>query len=467
MDNEKNVENKILAIVENMLEVLQGGISITDGEGYILKLGKSCQEMYGITQDYIGKHLSVLEEEGFFRPSLTRIALKERRKVTMTQPDKNGNPLLVTSVPIFNPDTDRLLCAISYASWDINNGLALQERYSQLLTEMTRSNMELAVLKKRMLSAGIVACSPQMKRIVEFVEKVANVDVEVLICGETGSGKSNLAKYIHQRSNRKNRPFGQLRCSAFSQNALENELFGSSRVCTRTDEEIIKNGLCESLNTGTLLIEDIESMERETQSKFLYLLKNKHYYRKDGTESIAADIRVIATTRKKPRELAAFLEPNLYYRLTVVPVDMPSLVNRKEDIPGFVERFLKQFNEKYQKSISITPAALELLQMYSWPGNVTELKCLIQQLTLIMEEDAIRTYHLPDNISQFSAAKYAPAVDLRKYLEYHEERLILQAYDKCKTTVKLAKYLGISQATAVRKLQKYLDRRGNDNPIQK
>jgi len=467
MNSEKNVENKILTIVENMLEVLQGGISITDAEGYILKLGKSCQEMYGISKEYIGKHLSVLEEEGIFRPSLTRIALKERRKMTMTQPDKNGNPLLVTSVPIFNPDTGRLLCAISYASWDINNGLALQERYSNLLMEMTRSSMELAVLKKRLLSAGIVACSPQMKRVAKFVERVADVDVEVLICGETGSGKSNLAKYIHQLSSRKNRPFGQLRCSAFSQSALENELFGSSKVCTKTDETIIKNGLCESLNTGTLLIEDIESMGRDTQAKFLYLLENKHYYRKDGAESIAADIRFIATTRKAMRELSGFLEPNLYYRLTVVHVDMPSLINRKDDIPDFVEGFLKQFNEKYQKKVSITPAALELLQMYSWPGNVTELKCLIQQLTLTMDEDVIRTYHLPDNISPFSAAKYAPAVDLRGYLEYHEERLILQAYDKCKTTVKLAKYLGISQATAVRKLQKYLERRDNDNPIQK
>ncbi len=460
------MEKTVLAVIEDVLDVLHGGISIADSEGYIIRLGKSCEEMYGIDDTYIGKHLSVLEEEGIFRPSLTLIALKERRKVTMTQPDKNGTPLLVTSTPIFDPDSGDLLYAISYASWDIKNGMELQERYSQLLREITRSNLELESLKKRMMPANIISESPQMAQIVQLAEKVADVDVEVLVCGEAGSGKSNLAKYIHQASSRSSHPFGIVNCGTVSGEALEGELFGTVKVNAKTGEEVAKAGLCEALNTGTLLLEDIDGMGRRTQGKLLHMLKNKHYYKQNGDEAIPVDLRVIATTRRDSAELATLLEPGLFYRLTVVTVDMPSLKNRKEDIPGLVRAFLRQYNEKYQKSVEIAPATMELLALYPWPGNVAELKCLIQQLVLTIEEDTIRTYHLPDNISPFSAAKYTPVVDLNEYLDYYEERLILQAYDKCKTTVKLAKYLGISQPTAVRKLQKYLKKNRLDKPIQ-
>ena len=459
MDTEKKIEEKILnilTIIENMLEILHGGVSITDSAGYILKLGKSCKEMYGIDNSYIGKNLLELEERGVFRPSVTKIALTEQRKITMTQPDKYGNPLLVTSMPIFYPGTNRLLYAISYASWDINHGLELHEQYSQMLEDMTQNIIELNILNKRLQPARIVANSQQMKQVVQLAEKVADLDVELLICGEAGSGKSNLAKYIHQSSNRETHPFGQLRCSAFSRDGLESRLFGVTKVVSRSGDMHEKNGICESLNTGTLLLEDIEYMMRDTQANLLYLIKNKRYYKKDGSEPIAADLRIITTTRKNSKELAALLDPDLFYRLTVITIDMPCLKNRKEDIPELVEIFLKRFNEKYQKRISIAPRALELLQLYSWPGNVTELKCLIQQMVLTLDEDTINTHHLPDCVSPFSTTNYTSVVDLKAYLEFCEERLVLQAYDKCQSTVKLAKYLGISQATAVRKLQKYL-----------
>lgn len=455
MKGRKREDKKVLAVIEHMLEVMHGGICITDGEGTILRLGESCGKLYGIDNSYVGKHVSVLEEEGIFTPSLTLIALKERRQVARTQPDKNGNPLLVTATPIFDPETGDLLYAISYASWDIKSMMDLQERYDQLKKEMERSSLELNALKRDLLSVDIVNHSMRMNQIVQLAEKVADVDVEVLITGEFGCGKSNLAKYIHILSNRKYQPFGQINCSAYSGKILEKELFGYVKINFKTGEEEEKAGLCEILNTGTLLLENIEGMDRENQSKLLHLLKNKSYYKRNGKEPVPADVRLIVTTRREARELVQFMDPDLFYRLTVVMMDMPSLKNRKEDIPYLVNLLLKQYNEKYQKKFCISAQAMELLEMYSWPGNITELKCLIQQLVLTVAEDTIQSYHLPDNISPFSASNFSAVVDLKEYLEYYEERLVLQAYDRCKTTVKLAKYLGISQASAVRKLQKY------------
>ncbi|MEL7609628.1 MAG: sigma 54-interacting transcriptional regulator [Bacillota bacterium] len=464
MDN-----SRLLSIMGDMLEELHAGICITDGQGIILRIGKSCESLYGIKSCYEGKHVSVLEEEGVFSPSLTMIALKERKKVAMTQPDKFGHQLLVTATPIFDPDTNEILYVISYASWDSTNVVELQEHYNQLQKEIKRSNLELDTLKRMLLQADIVAHSPKMLQIKHLVQRIADVDVQILITGEAGCGKSNMAKYIHKNSNRRNQPFGQMNCSAFSGTILEDELFGYVKINPKNGEEIEKIGLCEILDTGTLFLEDIENMSRSTQASLLYLLKNKCYYKRNSKEAKHVDIQIIASSRKSSESLSKELADGLFYSLSVVCVNMPSLKERKEDIPFFVQMFLSQFNEKYQRDAGISAQAAELLKMYHWPGNITELKYVIQQLILTVEEDTIQSYHLPDQISPFSNARFSANVDLREYMEYYEGRLILQAYEKCKTTVKLAKYLGISQASAVRKLQKYLDkaRSAEETAIQK
>ena len=448
----------MLAAVQGILDELHGGICITDGEGRILQLGKSCDELYGIGDSYVGKNVAALEEEGIFSPCLTLIAIRERRSVSMTQPDKNGHPLLVTATPIYDPGTGEIMYTVSYAAWDIKSVMDLQQRYDQLKWEQARSSLELDALKRDLLAVELVAESPGMRQIAQLAEKVADVDVEVLITGEPGCGKSNLAKYIHTLSQRKGQPFGQMTCSAFSDEILEDELFGRVSANPKTGEELEKTGLCEALHTGTLLLEDIEDVGPRTQSKLLHMLKNKRFYKKNRERAVPADVRLIATTRLEAAQLADHLDPDLFYRLTVVAVDMPSLKNRKEDIPRLAESFLAHYNERYQKNITIAPASMELLEMYHWPGNITELKCLIQQLVLTLDEPVIQSYHLPDSISPFAASNFTAVVDLKDYLEYYEKRLVLQAYSKCKTTVKLARYLGISQASAVRKLQKYLDK---------
>lgn len=444
----------LTALVE-ILDELHDGVCITDGDGIIIKTGRSCETLYGIRDSYEGKHVSILEEEGAFTPSLTLIALKERRKVTMTQPDKFGHQLLVTATPIFDPSTDQIAMVISYASWDSTNVSELQKHYHQLQKEIAKRNLELGALKKELLAVDITTTNPKMQQIKNTVIKVKDIDEEILITGESGVGKQTLAKYIHKISSRVDGPFCQISCSSFSGDILDDELFGYVTFTPSTNEEFEKIGLCEIADAGTLLLEDIENLSFETQGRLLYLLKNKCYFKRNSKTPKQVNVRVIATSRKTPAELLKILREGLFYSLSVISLNIPSLKERKEDIPHFIDLFLEIFNDKYRKNMGITKQAVEQLQLYQWPGNIAELRYVIQQLVLTGEEDCIQSYHLPDTVSPFSATHFTSNIDLKEYLDFYEGRLVLQAYEKCKTTTRLAKYLGISQSSAVRKLQKY------------
>lgn len=457
-------DQRILAVIEDVLEELHDGICITDGDGIILRTGKSCETLYGIKDNYEGRHVSVLEEEGAFSPCLTLLALKERRKITMMQPDRFGHQLLVTATPIFDPHSGEILYVISYASWDSTNLSELQTHYNQLQKEIVMSNMQLSSYRKELLSVELVCHSAKMKNLQQFADKVAPLEVDLLVTGESGSGKAHFAKYMHKISHRQDQPFCQMSCSAFSGEILEDELFGYSRTNPQSGEETEKIGLCEVADSGTLLLEDVEHLSWEAQGILLYLLKNKSYFKRGSKQARQADIRLIATSRKDVTALQSILRKEFFYALSVAHTAIPSLKERKEDIPYFVAIFLEQYNRKYRKDMRMSDSAAELLQLYHWPGNITELKYVIQQVVLIVEEDRIQPYHLPDTISPFSASHFSANIDLKEYLEYYEGRLVLQAYEKCKTTVKLAKYLGISQPSAVRKLQKYS---GSQQGIQK
>ncbi len=452
------MELAVFSALKEILEELHDGISITDGDGIILQLGKTCRDIYGIEeQDYVGKHVSVLEDIGLFSPSVTRKVLESRERVTLTQPDRFGQKLLVTGVPIFDKERENILYVISYTSWDSANVRQLQDHYDQLQKEIQRSNQELQSMRKSILSVELVAHSEKMKKLKKLADKVAGSDLPLLITGDKGTGKSVLAKHIHVVSPRAQCPFVQMSCSAFPGRILGDELFGYVKINQTTGEETEKIGLCEVADTGTLFLEDIDCMNWETQGSLLYLIENGCYFKTNSKEVKRVNVRVVASTKKNIGDLVQNGEfrEELYYRLHVAALQIPCLKERSEDLPLLTESFLQQANKKHVKQASFSKQVQELFALYDWPGNVREMKYLIEQLVFSVEDGVIHSYLLPGNISPYSAENYGAAIDLKEYMDYHEGKLVMQVYDKCKTTVKLAKYLGISQASAVRKLQKY------------
>lgn len=455
-----------LAYLDDVLEELHDSVCITDGQGTILKISRTCGDLYGIDpQEYVGRNISLLEESGTFAPSVTLRVLREKRRIAATQPDKNGQPLLVTGVPILDHDTGEIAFVVSYSSWEVANIKELQRQYNKLRAEMQLYSTELQALRGKKAKVELVAESPKMRQVKLLADKAVAADMSLLIIGEAGAGKTVVSRYIHSHSQRSGNPFVQTSCSAFQEDVLRDELFGYVRVNKATGEEKEKAGLCQVANGGTLLLEDIECLAADIQNRLLYMLKNGYYFKPGSEKSVATDVRIIGTTRLELRELSKkhLLNDELYYRLSVAPISVPSLKERKEDIPPLADAFIKSFNKKYRSDKSLSQQAIDLLLSYNWPGNVRELKYLMEQLVVTTEDSIIRGYHLPGSISPFSSGRFEAEVDLRQYLSYYEGRLVRQAYAKCKTTTATAKFLGISQASAVRKLQKYLHSGDIDN----
>ena len=462
------MEKKLLAKLEEILDDLHSGVCITSGDGIVLYMGKSCETIYNVRPEkYLGKPVEKLQEEGIFNPSITSIAIKERKKVTMTQQGLNKQELLVTATPIIDRDTDKIECVISYTSWDSEDVAALKRHYDKLQKEIIKSTINYGLHGKFESGVHLTVNSSRMQRMMKQIDRIADSETQVLITGEEGTGKSRMARYIHARSERKECPFGHISCSVYSGQILEDELFGYVNVNPTSGEEVEKLGLCEILDGGTLLLEDIENMSSETQKILLSLLKYRYYYKRHGNDAKRVDVRIIATSTRQPAELEKLLKEGLYYRLSTASIEMPSLRERREDIASMIFEAVGSCNKLYHRNVRITEGTVEQMKKYSWPGNITELKSQIQKLVLTLDKEVIEEYDLPSNISPYSTARFAPQIDLNEYMEYYEGRLILQAYEQCKTTVKLAKYLGISQASAARKLKKYQEMNSKDDKIYK
>jgi len=235
----------------------------------------------------------------------------------------------------------------------------------------------------------------QTHKALEIMAK--NPDTTVLILGPTGSGKGLLAKHIHEKSSRRDQSFLEINCAGLSENLLESELFGHERGAF-TDAKTVKKGLMEVADGGTLFLDEIGEMPLSIQAKVLTALETKIFRRVGGTKNIEVDVRIIAATSanilEKMRE-GKFRE-DLYYRLNILPITVPPLVNRKTDILNLTTLFLNEFAGKMNKTIKgLTKDAISLLVNYAWPGNIRELKNVIERATILCEENYITVSHLP------------------------------------------------------------------------
>jgi two-component system NtrC family response regulator len=239
---------------------------------------------------------------------------------------------------------------------------------------------------------GIVNRSKSMKDIFRFIERVAGSDLSVLICGESGTGKEVIANAIHRHSPRKNNPFVVVNCGAIPENLLESELFGHEKGAF-TGAHAQKKGKFELAHTGTLFLDEIGELAPPLQVKLLRFLQNRRIERVGGTKPIEVDLRIIAATNRdlqKDMENHVFRE-DLYYRLKVVPLEMPPLRERKDDIVPLAEHFLRRFCQEHRKpAMGLSPEAEEALLRHPWPGNVRELENLISRAVVLSPRKVLK-----------------------------------------------------------------------------
>jgi two-component system, NtrC family, response regulator len=299
----------------------------------------------------------------------------------------------------------------------------------------------------------MVGTSKSMKDIFRFIERVAVSDISVLICGESGTGKEMVAHAIHLQSQRKNNPFVVVNCGAIPENLLESELFGHEKG-SFTGAHAQKRGKFELAHTGTLFLDEIGELAAPLQVKLLRFLQDRKIERVGGTQPIDIDVRIIAATNrdlKKDMENHVFRE-DLYYRLKVVPLDMPPLRERKEDIIPLAQHFLKKFSKEHRKpSVTLSPEAEGALLMHPWPGNVRELENLISRSVVLSPRSVLK----PSDLG-FALDQIPTDVNLKFAKKAIEMDFVKKALSRNGGIVsRAARELGISRVNLYELIEKY------------
>jgi PAS domain S-box-containing protein len=434
-------------------------IFVTDGKGYTVRVNGACERNYGLrAEQMVGKHVTELVEDGIFSPSATLDVIAQRKRINLVQQTQNGRKLLVTATPVFTQDGE--LIRVVSNSRDITELLNLREQLDQL-QERVETYEETLQRQEEASGLKLSVRSPAMLKVLSKIEKVAKVDSTVLLLGESGVGKTYLGRYLHNMSPRKQAPFLSVNCSALPESLIESELFGYERGAFSGALERGKKGLFEAANGGTLFLDEIGELPLSMQAKLLNVLQEKQFFRIGGTTPIKVDVRIIAATNqdlKKKVEEKTFRK-DLYYRLNVIPIVIPSLRERREDIVPLAIRFLEEFKDTYGIEKKISYTAAEELRRAAWPGNIRELRNFLERIVVTADEDMITAEHIATALQDEEDT--VPVDDrehlsLKEQLEFYEGHIIRRAYAECGSTYKLAEKLGISQSSAMRKVNKYV-----------
>jgi len=445
------------AIIENSMD----GLFITDGTGRIIKVNKSYEELSGACREEIlGKNVHDLED-GLISESASLMVLKTGRPITIEQKFyKTNRTAYITSNPIFNQNGEIIMVVSNNRDFEEIDQLRAQLSRTRALASEYQSRFN-AIREQLYQKPDIVAEDPKMLEVLYRSNKVAPTDSTVLITGETGTGKEEIAKFLHENSLRAKNPFIKVNCGAISPNLIESELFGYEKGAFTGASSSGKMGYFEIAHRGTLFLDEIGELPLDLQVKLLRALQEGEIVRLGGTRPIQIDVRVIAATN---RDLERMVEEktfrqDLYYRLNVVQLCLPPLRERTRDIPPLAQKFLSRYNEKYHTQKTLTRQALHAMEQYSWPGNVRELKNVVEQIVVMGENDQVIAQDLPfrrtSENEKHELFDLSQPIDLPLLLEQLEYEYIRRAYEKHGTLKIASQSMGMNITTFARKKRQY------------
>lgn len=455
--------------LEGIIASSHDGILITDGEGNVLKINDALLRITELTREhFLGHKMESLHENGHFHAeSIESRARKEQKTVTGIQKIRTGKEVMVTSTPMFD-DQGNILMMVTNAR-DMSEIINLQEQLAQSREVSSRLQTEFnRMLEDDLRANEMITESPTMYRIIEMSRRIAGSEVTVLIQGESGVGKEVLAKLIHVWSKRRG-AFIKVNCGAIPQHLLESELFGYNRGAFTGANREGKPGIFELAAEGTLFLDEIEDLPLDLQVKFLQVVQDRAFIRLGGTRVIKLDVRFIAASNRELNKLVAerkFRE-DLFYRLNVVPITIPPLRQRKEDVPLLVNHFLNRYNAKYGMEKTMAPALLNNFMNYPWPGNIRELKNMIERLVITCSDNIIdfeamgtklniSSRNLTDQtVAPEAGHKEEPLSTLKEVVEEAEKNILSGALKKYRNSRQIGRALGISHTAVLKKLKKY------------
>jgi len=431
------------------------------------------KEGYKVTLASNGEEVMKLIEKDIFDLALVDIRMPRQDGISVLKRIKSISPETVVIVITAFASADTAIKAMKEGAYDyIMKPFKIEEIKLIIQNALEKKHLQnenlllKQVVRDRYHFENIIGQSSRMLDLYDLLEKVAPTKTNILISGESGTGKELAAKAIHYNSPRKDKPFVTLNCGAIPESLIETELFGHMKGAF-TDAISTKKGLFEVADEGTLFLDEISELPLMMQVKLLRVLQDREFKRVGGTEDIRVDVRIISATNKDLEEAVRekqFRE-DLFYRLNVIQIKIPSLREHKEDIPLLTSHFLKKYSEELGKQISqISPEALRILVQYDYPGNVRELQNIIERAVALETSQELTAQNLNSYIEEQLPLKRKPldleipseGVDLEKIVEDVEKTLLLKALDRTKgIKKKAAELLHINFRSMRYRLEKY------------
>ena len=463
----RQVERQVDRQLDAIFDSSHDGLFITDGQGYILKCNRSSERLIGhLQRDIVGRNVKELVGEGYIDKSVTVEVLKKKTSLTILQKLRNGKTILVTGTPVFDD-----LGEISFVVTNERDITDLNRMKSQLsqylaLTEVKRYDAYGA--DSPLYEHGITAIDRLTVRVFQQAEIASKFDATILLQGETGVGKGRMGRFIHDNSPRKNGPFVQINCGAIPEQLIESELFGYSKGAFTGADDSGKPGLFQVADGGTLFLDEISEIPLRFQVKLLKALEDKEILPVGDTRPRKVDVRIIAATNTQLEDLVSKgrFRRDLFFRLNVVPIHIPPLRERSNDIVHLISRFLEKINSKFKSSKFISPEAMTQLLSYPFPGNIRELENIIERVVILCPEDEILPRHLTGSLLDMeretdTTMDAAEGMNLKEALDNYEQRIIRRAVQKHGSKAAAARVLGVDPSTIVRKMQKFEKTDGN------
>ena len=459
---------RLNAIIEHSFD----GIFITDKNANVLRINHAYEDITGLkSEDVLGKNMADLVKGKLISHSGSLIVARTKKPVTLQQRFRSGKEALVTSSPIF--DKNGTLIMIVTNVRDLTEIYNLKEIVQEKTDAMERLRLELAHIQNPAAEQEVIAKDETTLAAMLLANRVAPMDTTVILLGETGVGKEVMARYIYQHSHRVKNSFIKVNCGAIPESLIESELFGYESGAFTGANRSGKIGLFELANKGTLFLDEIGELPKDMQVKLLRALQEQEIMRVGGTKPVKINVRVIAATNSNLEEMVKNGEfrEDLYYRLTVFPISIPPLRLRKKDITPLALSFLTKLNQKYNFKKYFSTISIQLLNEYNWPGNIRELKNIVERAIIISSADEIRPEDLhllhqnqpvimleEKNIdmkkTEIGSDIQFP-IDLQDILTRTEYHYLTAAYQKCGNVRDAAHALGITPSTFVRKRKKY------------
>lgn len=454
-------------LIENVIEHIDEVVVIFNQYGVLERMNSICDKILPFKRkDVLGKNISELVDMGLVtEPIITRM-IKSKDKIYKDIVYPNGKIISYTAIPIFG------------VNGNFKGGVLTGRDISRLI------NMARTVEHNDDTNIEYISVNSEVKKIKEMIERVAPSDATVFIMGESGVGKEILTRSVWKQSNRRNKPLVEVNCAAIPSELIESELFGYEKGAFTGANEEGKIGLIESADGGTMFLDEIGEMPLEIQTKLLRVLQEKCVQRIGGLKPKKIDVRFISATNKTAEEIAnpEVFRQDLYYRLSVIPITVPPLRERIEDIKPISEFYLDLFNKKYKRKLKFAEDAFDVLNAYKWPGNIRELKNIIERVVILSPFEIVTGEQMGraiglgienifENIDEQTSNFVEPRNDeynndekwsiidisnVSNIEEAHlmvEEVMLKKAIAKCGNITKAAQSVGINPSTVYRKIK--------------